>query len=60
VIQLTARELQGLQRFNRFIVNIYIQTWFTCRNGADAPINDILLIQRLNGYDDEKLGAAGL
>ena len=35
VIQLTARELQGIQRFNRFVVNIYIQSWFSCGVAAE-------------------------
>jgi hypothetical protein len=60
VIQLTARELQGIQRFNRFVVNIYLQSWFSCRRVVDAPINDILLIQRLHDYDDATLQATGL
>lgn len=51
-LQLTARELQGIQRFNRFVVAVYIQSWFSCRVVADAPVNDILLIQRLDAYDD--------
>jgi hypothetical protein len=57
---LTARELQGLQRFNRFVVCIYIRSWFTCRMVVDAPFNDMSLIQRLREYDDEALKFAGL
>ena len=54
VIKLTARELQGVQRFNRFVVNVYIQSWLTITSRAvvDAPYNDILLIKRLDDYDD--------
>ena len=37
VIQLTARELQGIQRFNRFVVNIYVQSWFSC--GVAAAVH---------------------
>jgi hypothetical protein len=44
VLQLTARELKGIQRFNRFVVCVYMQSWFSCRFAADAPINDISLI----------------
>ena len=47
VIELTASELQGLQRFNRFVVCVYISSWFTSKNLKDAPISDMLLIQRL-------------
>jgi len=60
VLKLTARELQGLQRFNRFVVCVYLQSWFTCRSTIDAPINDILLIQRLHDYDDVDLQLVGL
>ena len=60
VIKLTAHELQGIQRFNWFVVNIYIQSWFSSRNVSDAPVNDICLIQRLDNYDDAVLQATGL
>lgn len=60
VIKLTARELQGIQRFNRFVVNVYLQSWFTSRVAVDAPYNDILLIQRLDDYDDVALQSVGL
>ena len=60
VIQLTARELQGIKRFNRFVVTIYIQSWFSGRIVADAPLNDIMLIQSLHDYDDAALQSVGL
>lgn len=60
VIKLTARELQGIQRFNRFVVCVYLQSWFTSRIVEDAPVNDMELIQRLKDYDDEALQACGL
>lgn len=60
VLQLTARELTGVKRFNRFVVLIYLQSWFTSRTASDAPINDLLLIQRLQNYDDENLRNVGL
>jgi len=44
VIKLTAHKLEGIQRFNRFVVNIYIQSWFSSRNVSDAPEKDISLI----------------
>jgi hypothetical protein len=59
-IQLTARELQGLQRFNRFVVLVYIKSWFTSRSAVDAPVNDIQLIRRLEALQDDGLKAAGL
>jgi hypothetical protein len=59
-IKLTGHELQGLQRFNRFVVGVYIQSWFTARSTADAPVNDILLFQRLDNCGDDKLTTTGL
>ncbi|ESO11856.1 hypothetical protein HELRODRAFT_166931 [Helobdella robusta] len=60
IFNLTARELQGIQRLNRFIICVYLQSRFSCRLTADAPVNDILLIQRLDDYDDAVLGSTGL
>ena len=60
VIKLTARELQAIKRFNHFVVSVYMQSWFTSRITADAPINDVLLIRRLRDYDDETLHTTGL
>jgi len=60
VIHLTARKLQALQRFNRCVVLVYIQSWFTSRSAADAPINDIHLTGRLTAFDDKALKNAGV
>ena len=47
VIQLMARELQGIQRSSIFLINIYIQS-----SWGVAPFNDIQLMQRLHNFDD--------
>ena len=60
VIELTAREFQAIRRFNRFVVEVYLQSWFSCRKAVDAAVNDIQLIQRLNEYDDLAIQTAGL
>ena len=60
IIQLTARELQGLRRFNRFVVLVYIKSWFRSRSAVDAPVNDIQLIRSLEALQDDGLKAAGL
>ena len=60
VLQLSAWEVQGIQRFNRFIIYVYLQSWSTSRIVTNAPINDILLIQRLNEYNDVALQMVGL
>ena len=60
VMELTARELNSIQRFNRFVVFVYLQSWFTSRVVVDAPFNDIQLINRLDAYDDVALKTIGL
>jgi len=60
VLNLTGRHLQSIQRFNRFVVNVYIQSWFTSISAPDAPVNDIHLIQRLKSYEDSDLRNVGL
>ena len=57
MIHLRAPELQALQRFNRSVVLVYIQSWFTSRSAADAAINEIHLTGRLTAFDDEALNA---
>ena len=52
----TARELQGVQRFNRYVVSVYLQSRCTSRYAVDAPVN---ATQRLLQYDDDKLPATG-
>jgi len=60
ILQLTGRQLQATQRFNRFVVEVYIQAWFSCRATVDAPSNDIQLINRLKDYNDEAISKTGL
>jgi len=60
VIHLRAPELQALQRLNRSVVLVYIQSWFTSRSAADAAINDIHLTGRLTAFDDKALKYVGL
>ena len=57
VIELRAHELKGLKRF---VVRVYIKSWFTSRAVVDAPINDMLLIKRLRKYEDDALKTIGL
>ena len=45
VIHLSAKEIRAIHRFNQFIVNVYLQSWFTASSTVDAPVNDVLLIQ---------------
>jgi len=60
ILQLTGRVLQAIQRFNRFVVEVYIQAWFSCRATVDAPSNDIQLINKLEHYGDEAISKIGL
>ena len=57
---LTGRQLQGLQLFNRFVVLVYIQSWYSCRIAVDAAFNDITLIHQLQEYNDVELSRVGL
>ena len=59
-LHLTGRQLQGLQRFNRFVILVYIQSWYSCSLAVDAAFNDIPLIHRLQEYDDVELSRVGL
>jgi hypothetical protein len=53
VLKLTSRELQAIKRFNRFVVGVYIESWFTSKSAVDAPVNDIRLIEKLIAFDDD-------
>ena len=59
ILNLRAKELRGLQRFNKFVVIVYIQSWYTCRSAADAAVNDIDLIKRMDAFDDDCIRATG-
>lgn len=60
MVRLTGRELQAIQRFNRFVVTVYIEAWFTCSKTADAPVNDLNTMNKLNSYDDRAIRDTGL
>jgi hypothetical protein len=59
-IKLTGCELLGIQRFNRFVIQIYLQAWFTCNSAVDAPINDLKLLDNLKQYEVEEIRATGI
>ena len=58
-IKLTERELVAIQRFNRFVILIYLQAWFTCNSTNEASINDLKILERLNHGDDKDIGNIG-
>ena len=60
VMALTNKQVKAIHRFNHFVINIYLQSWFTSRDTKNAPYNDILLVQRLNAYSDKKIKETGL
>lgn len=60
IMTLSNKQVKAMHRFNHFVVTIYLQSWFTCRDTKNAPLNDIHLIQRLKAYSDEKIKAKGL
>lgn len=59
-IKLTARELASIQRFNRFVIHIYLESWFTCNSVTEAAVNDLKILERLQLYDDKELSKIGL
>ena len=58
--KLTARELVSIQRFNRFVLHVYLEAWFTCNLATEAAINDMKLLGRLQQYDDKEISKIGL
>ena len=59
-IKLTGCDLLGIQRFNRFVIQIYLQVWFTCNSAVDAPINELKLLDNLKQYEVEEMRATGI
>jgi hypothetical protein len=60
VMSFKSKEIKALQRFNHFVVTVYIQSWFTAPSCQDAAYNDVCLIQRLSSYQDSAITASGL
>lgn len=60
MLKLTTRELKSVQRFSRFVVLVYLQSCYTSPSAVDAPVNDMLLIERLNAFDDKAIKTMGL
>lgn len=59
-MHVTAKELRGLRRFNKFVISIYLQSWYTCKSAVDAPFNDIQILQRIRLYDDDVVRKIGI
>ena len=59
VLKLTTRELKSLQRFNRFVFLVYHRSWYISASVVDAPVNDMLMIKRLNAFDDKAIKTIG-
>ena len=59
-IKFTPRKLLGLRRFNWFVEQVYIQSWFSSRSIVDAPVNDIDLYHRLCVYSDPQIRNTGI
>jgi hypothetical protein len=49
---MTTRELKSLQHVKRFDVLVYLLSWYTSVRVVDASVNDMLLIERRNKFDD--------
>ena len=48
--QLTVSERRNLTEFCLFAAHIYVQAWITCPLACEAPVNDLLLFNRINQY----------
>ena len=53
-------EMSSIRRFNKFIVRIYLESWYTSQHVVDAPYNDVQLIHRLNICNDIEIRVAGI
>lgn len=45
-----ANQLPRLERFVKFVTFCYVPWWLTCSLACDAPVNDLMLLQRLTEY----------
>ena len=59
-LNLTSRELGGIERFVTFVVSLYIPYWFTSSNPASAPSNDLKFLKDLSGYQNTAVSLAAL
>jgi hypothetical protein len=59
---LTSNELAGLTRFNVFVMNVYLEAWYTCPLPTSAPRNDLALLRKLERYKtvDESVAKAAI
>ena len=57
---ITEREEKALLEFNLFSALLYMPAWFQCSFPAEAPLNDLQLLQSLEGYKsiNKKIGDA--
>jgi hypothetical protein len=55
-INLTARELTGLAKFNIFVLKFYVKAWYSCASPVAAPRCDLELLKELYLY--KKVNAA--
>lgn len=47
---LTQKEEIALREICCFIINCYVQAWFSCANTIEAPLNDIIFLKKLVLY----------
>ena len=53
-------QIQKLERFVKFVLLVYVPWWISCTSAADAPVNDLMLVHKLQSYEDEVIGKAAL
>ncbi|XP_047123055.1 uncharacterized protein LOC124806322 [Hydra vulgaris] len=48
--KLTSTEVKNLSEFCIFAAHIYVPAWIACPVASDAPLNDLMLFQRIKRY----------
>lgn len=46
----TKDQFKKLERFCVFAVSVYVQWWIVCPVAADAPVNDLILVEKLKEF----------
>lgn len=55
---LSVTELSGLEKFNKFVTQIYLEAWFLSSNAISAPRNDLQMLKKLVNYENENKSVA--
>ena len=58
----TTNQIKKLERFCMFAVSVYVQWWIKCPLAADAPVNNLILVNKLKqfAYHDSIIAGKGI